>query len=65
MIGSDTDETNFPCVLLLTDRQALRLLKAFLSNSSTEINVSKTQLSEMMRLTNALLDKNLVLKALG
>ena len=43
MIGSN--ETNFPHELLLTDRQVLSLRKSFTNNSSADIKLSKTQLS--------------------
>ena len=41
------DETNFPHKLLLTNRQVENLRKAFASKSSTDIKLSKTQLSKM------------------
>ena len=43
------DETNFPRKLLLTDRQVENLRKAFANKSSTDINLSKTQLPKMMQ----------------
>ena len=43
------DETNFPYKLLLTNRQTENLRKAFAKKSSTDINLSKTQLSMMMQ----------------
>ena len=43
------DETNFPYRLLLTNRQVSNLCKAFANKSSTDIKVSKTQLSKMMQ----------------
>ena len=46
MIGHD--ETNFPHKLLLTNRQAENLRKAFVNRSSTNTNLSKTQLSKKM-----------------
>ena len=46
MIGNSDDETNFPHELLLTNRQVANLLKAFANNSSTDIKLSKTQLSK-------------------
>ena len=46
MVGND--ETNFPNKLLLTDRQVENLRKAFADKSSTDINLSKTQLSKMI-----------------
>ena len=42
------NETNFPHKLLLTDRQVASLRKAFASHSSTDIKLSKTQLSKMI-----------------
>ena len=47
MVGDD--ETNFPHKLLLTNRQVANLRKAFANNSSTDIKLSKTQLSKMMQ----------------
>ena len=46
MIGDD--ETNFSRKLLLTNRQVLNLRKAFENNSSSDIKLSKTQLSKMI-----------------
>ena len=43
------DETNFPHKLLLTNRQVENLRKAFANKSSTDIKLSKTQLSKMMQ----------------
>ena len=47
MIGNN--ETNFPHELLLTDRQVWSLRKSFVSHSSADINLSKTQLSKMIQ----------------
>ena len=47
MIGDN--ETNFPHKLLLTNRQVSNLRKAFANNSSTDIKLSKTQLSKMIQ----------------
>ena len=44
MIGDN--ETNFPHKLLLTNRQVVNLQKAFANHSSTDIKLSKTQLSK-------------------
>ena len=44
-IGDSDDKTNFRHKLLLTDRQVLRLRKAFANNSSANIKLSKTQLT--------------------
>ena len=44
MIGSSNDKTSFPHKLLLTNRQASRLLKAFANGSSADIRLSKTEL---------------------
>ena len=46
MIGDN--ETNFPDKLLLTDRQVTNLRKAFANHLSTDIKLSKTQLSKMI-----------------
>ena len=45
MIGDD--ETNFPHKLLLTNRQVANLRKAFADKSSTDIKLSKTQISRI------------------
>ena len=51
MIGnSNDDETNFPHKLLLTNRQVANLRKAFVNHTSTDIKLSKTQLSKMVQL---------------
>ena len=47
MIGDN--ETNFPRKLLLTDRQVANLQKAFANHLSTDIKLSKTQLSKMIQ----------------
>ena len=47
MIGDN--ETNFPHQLLLTTRQVVNIRKAFASNSSIDIKLSKTQLSKMIQ----------------
>ena len=49
MIGNSDDETNFPYKLLLTNRQVANFRKVFASNSSTDIKLSKTQLSRMIQ----------------
>ena len=46
MIGDN--ETNFPHKLLLASRQIANLCKVFTSYSSTDIKLSKTQLSKMI-----------------
>ena len=43
------DETNFPYKLLLTNRQVKNPRKAFADKSPTDINLSKTQLSKMVK----------------
>ena len=50
MIGSADDETNFPHKLLSTNRQVAYLRKAFANHTSTDIKLSKTQLSKMVQL---------------
>ena len=47
MVGDD--ETNFPHKLLLTNRQVANLREAFANNLSTEIKLSKAQLSKMIQ----------------
>ena len=56
MIGNSDDETNFPHKLLLTDRQVSHLCNAFSNNSSTDIKLSKTQLSKMIQLGGFFVD---------
>ena len=43
------NESNFPHEWLLTDRQVANIRKAFTNNSSTDIKLSKTQLSKMIQ----------------
>ena len=47
MISNSDDETNFPQELLLTNRQVANLRKTFANNLSTDIKLSKTQLSKI------------------
>ena len=47
MIGDD--ETNFSHKLLLTNRQVANLRKAFANHLSTDIKLSKTQLSKIIQ----------------
>ena len=49
MVGSSGDETNLAHKLLLTNRQVANFSKAFENYLSTDIKLSKTQLSEMMQ----------------
>ena len=49
MIANSNDETNFPHEVLLTNSQVVNLRKAFANNSSTDIKLSKTQLSKIMQ----------------
>ena len=49
MIGSSDDETNFPDKLLLTNRQVANLRKAFTNHTSTDIKLSKAQLTKMQK----------------
>ena len=49
MIDKSDDETNFPCKLLLTNRQVANLRKAFANNLATDIKLSKTQLSKIIQ----------------
>ena len=43
------NETNFPHELLLTNRQVANLRKAFANYLSTDIKLSKTQLSKLIQ----------------
>ena len=49
MIGNSRNEINFPHKLLSTNRQAANLRNVFSNNSSTDIKLSKTQLSKMIQ----------------
>ena len=49
MVGNSNDNTNFPHELLLTNRQVENICKAFANHSSTDIKLSKTQLSKMIQ----------------
>ena len=49
MIVNSDDSINFPHELLLTNRQVANLRKAFAKNTSTDIMLSKTQLSKMIQ----------------
>ena len=49
MIGDSNDETNFPHKSLLTDRQVSNIRKGFANHSSTDIKLSKNQLSKMIQ----------------
>ena len=50
MIGNSDDETNFQHKLLLTNRKVANLCKTFANYLSTDIKLSKTQLSKMIKL---------------
>ena len=49
MVGNSNDNTNFRHELLLTNRQVANIRKAFAKNTSTDIKLSKTQLSKMIQ----------------
>ena len=49
MIGNSDDETNFPHKLFLTNRQVANLRKAFANHTSTDIKLSKAQLTKMQK----------------
>ena len=49
MIDNSNDETNFPHELLLTNTQVANLRKVFAKHTSTDIKLSKTQLSKMIQ----------------
>ena len=50
MVGNSNDNTNFPHEFLLTDRQVGNIRKAFANHLSTDIKLSKTQLSKIIQL---------------
>ena len=50
------NETNFPHKLLLTNREVSNLCKAFANHSSSDIKLSKTQLSKMIQSEGFLVD---------
>ena len=49
MIGNSDDETNFPHILLLANRQVTNLRKAFANHTSTDIKFSKAQLIKLQK----------------
>ena len=49
MVGNSNDNTNFPHELLLTNRQVENIRKTFANHLSTDIKLSKTQLSKMIQ----------------
>ena len=49
MVGNSNDDTNFPHESLLTNRQVENIRKAFANHLSTDIKLSKTQLSKMIQ----------------
>ena len=49
MVGNSNDNTNFPYELLLTNRQIANIRKAFANHLSTDIKLSKTQLSKIIQ----------------
>ena len=49
MIGKSDDETDIPHKLFLTNRQVTNIRRAFAKHTSTDIKLSKTQLSKMIQ----------------
>ena len=49
MIGDSNDKINFPHELLLTNRRVANLREAFANYLSTDIKLSKTQISKMIQ----------------
>ena len=49
MIDNSDDEANFPHKLLLTNRQVANIRKAFTNHKSTDIKLSKAQLTKMQK----------------
>ena len=56
MIGDSDDKINFPHELLLTNRQVANLRKGFANYLSTDIKLSKPQIS-MMTQSGGFLDR--------
>ena len=54
MIDNSDDETDFPHKLLLTNRQVANISKAFANHTSTDIKLSKAQLTEMLKVLSML-----------
>ena len=52
MIGNSDDETNFPHKLLLTNRQVANLRNTFANHTSTDIELSKAQLTSKTLIFN-------------
>ena len=49
MIGNSDDEANFSHKLLLTNRQVANLRRAFANHTSTDIKLSKPQLTKTQK----------------
>ena len=49
MIDNSDDQTNFPYQLLLTNRQVANLRKGFANHASTDVILSKAQLTKMRK----------------
>ena len=49
MTGDSDDKISFPHEFLLTNRQVANLHKAFANKSSTDIKLSRTQISKMIQ----------------
>ena len=49
MVGNSNDNINFIHELLLTNKQVANIRKAFANHLSTDIKLSKTQLSKMIQ----------------
>ena len=49
MIGNSDDKVNFPHKLLLTNRQVANICKVFTNHTSTDIKLSKAQLTKMQK----------------
>ena len=49
MVGNSNDNINFAHELLLNNRQVANIRRAFAKNTSTDIKLSKTQLSKMIQ----------------
>ena len=47
VVSDSNDDANFPCKLLLTNTEVLRLCKTFVNGSSANVKLWKTQLHKI------------------
>ena len=49
IMGNSDDQTNFPHKLLLTNRQVANVCKSFANHTSSDIKLSKAQLTKIQK----------------